>query len=166
MNYFELFDIPVQLQVDRQGLSRKYFELSKKFHPDYYINETPASQAAALEKAALLNQAFKVFQNPDQTVKYVLREKGLLSEDEKYELPGSFLMEMMDINEAIMEGGDAEKLQADISNLQESIYKPVKHIIENYNEGITTTDELLMVKDYYYKKKYLHRLEQQLAGIP
>lgn len=166
MNYFELFAIPVQLKVDRQGLSRKYFELSKKFHPDYYINETPATQAAALDKAAMLNRAFKIFQNPDETIKYVLREKGLLSEDEKYELPGSFLMEMMDINEAIMEEGNLDKVKADISNLQDSIYEPVKPVIENYKDGITTTDELLMVKDYYYKKKYLHRLEQQLAGMP
>jgi hypothetical protein len=31
MNYFEIFNIPVQLKVDKTNLSKKYFELSKKF---------------------------------------------------------------------------------------------------------------------------------------
>ena len=33
MNYFELFDIPVQLKVDKAMLEPKYFELSRKHHP-------------------------------------------------------------------------------------------------------------------------------------
>jgi molecular chaperone HscB len=73
---------------------------------------------------------------------------------------------MMDINEAIMEEENLDKVKADILNFQDSIYEPVKPIVENYKDGITTTDELLMIKEYYYKKKYLLRLEQQLAGIP
>jgi molecular chaperone HscB len=31
MNYFELFDIPVALQVPSAGLSDKYFALQKKY---------------------------------------------------------------------------------------------------------------------------------------
>jgi len=34
---------------------------------------------------------------------------------------------------------------------------------ENYQEGITSEKELLQVKEYYYKKKYLDRIHKQLA---
>lgn len=167
MNYFELFEIPVQLKVDKSALSSKFFSLSKNYHPDYFVNADTSAQENALEKSALLNKAWKTFQNPDETIKYVLQIKGLLEEEEKYEMPPGFLMEVMEINEQLMdiETVSADQLEKRIDELQAEIYEPVKKIIEGYQEGITTDKELLDVKDYYYKKKYLDRIRRQLAGM-
>ena len=167
MNYFELFDIPVQLKVGKSFLSAKFFELSKKYHPDYFVNSDDEAQAEALEKSALLNKAWKTFQNSDETIKYVLQLKGLLEEEEKYELPADFLMEVMEINEQLMdiESAPTAQLESRIDELQAEIYEPVKQIVEGYQEGVTTENELLDVKSYYYKKKYLDRIRRQLAGM-
>ncbi len=167
MNYFELFDIPVQLKVNTAALSKKFFELSKKYHPDYFANANDEVQAEALEKSALLNKAWKTFQNGDTTIKYVLQQKGLLAEEEKYELPPAFLLEVLELNEQLMDRDDEQvndSLQATINNLQSDIYEPVKKIVEGYQEDITTEKELLQVKEYYYKKKYLDRIHRQLTG--
>ena len=72
---------------------------------------------------------------------------------------------MMDINEA-MEDADASpdakaKLLLQIEILEAELYKPVKNIIENYSEGVTTKEAMLQVKEYYFKKKYLQRLLSQ-----
>ncbi len=168
MTYFELFEIPVQLKVNLASLSKKFFELSKKYHPDYFANETEDVQAGVLEKSALLNKAWKTFQSPDATIKYVLLEKGLLEEEEKYELPPDFLMEVLEINEQLMEmdeSSDTNSISSVITQLSSQIYEPVKEIVENYQEGATTEKELLQVKEYYYKKKYLDRIHRQLAGM-
>ena len=169
MNYFEIFGIPIQLKIDKNELPKKYFELSRKFHPDFYANSTPSEQQKALEITASLNKAFKTFQNRDETIKYVLQLKGLLQEEEKYQLPPEFLMEVLEINEKLMDVADDPELklnlQSAIDNLQAEIYEPIKEIIEHYNEGITTEEELLQVKAYYYKKKYLYRIQQQLNGM-
>ncbi len=167
MNYFELFDIPVQLKVDKSTLPVKYFELSRKYHPDFFINAPEAEQAEALEKSALLNKAFKTFQNPDLTIKYVLQLKGLMEEEEKYELPPDFLMEVMEINEGLMdadEPGNDNALKLKIEDLQSEIYEPVKEIVESYQEGVSTEKELLQVKEYYYKKKYIDRIRRELSA--
>ena len=168
MTYFELFGIPVQLKVDSNKLSGKFFELSKKYHPDYFVNEDQAAQDNALEKSAMLNRAWKTFQNPDATIKYVLLEKGLLEEEEKYELPADFLMEVLEINEQLMDADKQDVLtniKSTIENLQSDIYEPVKEIVETYQEGVTAEKKLLQVKEYYYKKKYLDRIHRQLAGM-
>jgi molecular chaperone HscB len=168
MNFFELFEIPVQLKPDKTLLPKKYFELSKKYHPDFFTNESPEIQAEVLEKSALLNKALKTFQDPDETIKYVLRVKGLLEEEEIFSLPPGFLMQMMEINEQLMDAGNdpsiQQTLQPELDRLQAEIYEPVKNIIEHYQEGITTEKELLQVKLYYYQKKYLLRIQQQLNG--
>lgn len=165
MTYFDLFDIPVQLLVNRSKLPLKYFELSRKYHPDYYVNESPETQAEALERSAMLNRAFRTFQNPDETIRYVLQLKGLIEEEEKYELPPDFLMEVLEINETLMEGDDEgikEKANQAVSRLEAEIFDAVSGIIQNYREGVTTEKELLQVKEYYYKKKYIANIRRQL----
>ena len=166
MTYFELFNIPVQLKVNTASLSKKFFELSRKYHPDYFTGEKEKVQADALEKSALLNKAWKTFQTPDATIKYVLQEKGLLEEEEKYELPADFLMEVLEINEQLMETDEmanTAKLSSVVSQLSSEIYEPVKEIVENYQEDIISEKELLQVKEYYYKKKYLDRIIRKLS---
>ena len=153
MNYFELFDIPVNLSVDKASLSKKYFELQKKYHPDFFTQADEAVQEDALEKSSLINKALKVFQQQQTTIKYVLQLKGLLEEEEKYQLPPDFLMEVMELNEALSEGS-AKALQS----FETDIYSGVAAIITNYDDTKITNEELLKVKEFYFKKKYLQRI--------
>jgi molecular chaperone HscB len=169
-DYFELFGLPVSLKVDRAEVRKRYFEQSRKHHPDYFVNNGDAAQQDALESSALLNHALKTLSDPDATIGYVLRQKGILEEEEKYTLPPAFLMEMMEVNEELAElefeddGGGKAQMAARIDEIEKEIYEPVKDIIEGYQEGVTSGQAMLQVKDYYMKKKYLLRLRQQLAG--
>ncbi len=159
MNYFELFDIPVSLKIDKANLAKKYFELQKQFHPDFFTQATEAEQANALEKSSQINKALKIFKNEAETIKYVLQLKNLLEEEEKYHLPPAFLMEVMELNEEL-----SENSQQQISNFETQIYQPVKGIIENFDNLTTSTPDLLKVKEYYYKKKYLQRILDRIDG--
>jgi molecular chaperone HscB len=159
MNYFELFELPVSLQIDKTKLAQKYFELQKKYHPDFFVNGTEHDQEQALEISSQLNKALKIFKHQNQTIKYVLQLKELLEEEEKYQLPPAFLMEMMELNEELNE--DSAK---QIQELQTSLYTEVQPIIENYNDSTVTTAALLKLKEYYFKQKYLQRILDRLEG--
>jgi molecular chaperone HscB len=159
MNYFELFDLPVNFSVDKNLLSERYFELQKKYHPDFFSQETEYEQAEALERSSEVNKAFKTFKNQDDTIKYVLQLKGLLEEEEKYQLPSAFLMEMMDLNEELSDGSAKQ-----IQELETALYNDVAPFIENYNDATATTAGLLKLKEYYFKKKYLQRILDRLEG--
>ncbi len=167
MDYFELFNIPVSLSVDKDSIKKKFYELSRKYHPDFYSQASEEEHADVLEKSAMINKAFKTFNDGGETIKYVLQLKGLLEEEEKYQLPKDFLMEVMDVNEQLTDAkmaGDETLLQSikqEIANLKIAIYEPVESIVEHYKEGITIQEELLQVKEYYFKKKYLDRMEGQ-----
>lgn len=161
MNYFELYAIPVSLQPDQVQVKAQFYALSRKYHPDFYGQGTEEEQAEALELSSQVNLAYKTLQNPDELIKYVLRLKGLLEEEEKYTLSPDFLMEMMDLNEMAMEASDVEAREAvkqSVQTIQKEIYEPVETIITHYQDGITTEKELLQVKEYYFRKKYLDRV--------
>jgi molecular chaperone HscB len=172
MNYFQLFELPMQWRVDKKNLTQKYFELSRKCHPDYFATASEDEQAVALEKSAMLNKALKVLQQPIETIKYVLQLKDVLVEDEKYELPANFLMAMMDIQEQLAEAQlhadnkAIENIWKEIEALERSIEAPVQLLLKNYNESHLTPANFLAVKTYYYKKKYLQRIVNQLKLKP
>jgi len=158
MNYFELFGLPVSLKVDKSLLANKYVALQKKYHPDFFTQATEAEQAEALEISSQINKALKVFKNGDETIKYVLQQKGLLEEEEKYQLPPAFLMEVMELNEEL-----SDQSAQQVADLEQTIYSPVKDIIENFSAD-TTDAQLLQVKEYYFMKKYLQRILDRIDG--
>jgi molecular chaperone HscB len=168
MTHFELYGLPVSLFVDAGMAKQKFYELSRMHHPDFFTNADQEEQDLALDRSAQVNRAFKIFSNREETIKYALQLKGLLEEEEKYALPQDFLMEMLELNEEVMEAKmDSDKegtarIVKRIDHSSNELYEPVRKIVEGYQEGITSEEELLQVKEYYYKKKYLDRI---LAGI-
>ncbi len=167
MRYFELLELPVRFKVDKALLTRQYFRLQKQYHPDFFADADEAEQARVMEISSLLNKAYKTLQDPDETIKYILIEKGLMQEEEKYPLPNDFLMEMMELNEALMDAkmeGDVEaieRIRQTIAQNEQDLYAHIASIVET-DEAHLAEETLLPVKEYYYKKKYLKRI---LAGL-
>lgn len=169
MNYFELFGIPVSLKVDSTLLRRRYYELSRQYHPDMHTLAGGPEQADMLEKSALVNQAFKVLGNEHDLLQYVLELKGLLTEGDKYPLPQLFLMEMMDINEKLIEldyDPDEEAIAAlhlDVTAMEGELYSQVAGIMAKFDNTELSPEALDKLKEYYYKRKYLLRIQEKLS---
>ena len=96
------------------------------------------------------------------TLLYFLQVSGIIETDEKYDLPPAFLGEMMEINEALTEDETAAKKM--IAAFEESLTDDVSHILQNFHTGTTDGADLLKLKDYYYKKKYVKRILDRLEG--
>ncbi|NUO01667.1 MAG: hypothetical protein HUU01_13755, partial [Saprospiraceae bacterium] len=103
INYFEFFGLPVSIELDEASLKRRFYENSKKFHPDFFTLESPEKQAEILELSTFNNEAWRTLSDFDSRLKYLLELKGLFGEEGTNVLPQEFLMDMMDINEAAME---------------------------------------------------------------
>ncbi len=162
MNYFELFGLPVSPVVDRAHLAKKYFELQKQHHPDYFTKAGDNEQEQSLELSAAINKAFSIFQNEEKTLEYFLQVSGVLVSDEKYHLPPAFLMEMMELNEMLPELPEAEtrmKIQSVTANLDEGIKSYLHHFQQDGDAG----HSLEKLKEYYYKKKYVKRILDRLG---
>ncbi len=168
-NYFELYEIPVSFAPDAALVKKKYYELSRRYHPDRYTLANNTEQAEALRMAALNNDAYKTLQNEDALMAYILKLHGVLEDEEKYNLPHDFLMEMMDLNEIISEyemepDNEILKKQAEdmlASQMQDWLLL-AKPLTEKFNSGDTSTPLLLQIKDSYFRKKYLLRISERI----
>lgn len=164
MNYFLFYQLPVSFNPNIQKVKQQYLENSKKYHPDFFATATDAEKEHALEMSALNNAAYKTLTNPMKTIGYVLDLNNMLQEDEKYELPKDFLMEMLELNEAVSDAkieDDENKIEATkqvIYNLQSTSYNLISNLITAETIEEIDNRDLLQVKEYYFKKKYLQRI--------
>ena len=173
MDYFELYGLPISFNPDLKLVKLKFYELSKKYHPDFFINETEEKQQEVLELSTLNNKAFQVLNDPQKRIHYILSLKGLLEEGENYKLPQSFLMEMMDVNEALMDlqfEPDAARLaqvKLEIDGIEASLNQELESLANAFDHQDPATQEatLLAIKDVYYRSKYLYRIRESLAKI-
>jgi molecular chaperone HscB len=76
-DYFRFFGLPRKLDVDLQDLERRFRDLSRKFHPDYFYNAPPAERLASLERSSYLNDAYRVLRSPAARVEHLLAIEGL-----------------------------------------------------------------------------------------
>jgi molecular chaperone HscB len=90
MNYFELFGIEPSFTIDTATIKKKFYELSRANHPDFFGGGTEEEQNTALEQSATINEAYKTLQNKDQLIKYILGLKGLIQEEEKVPITPRF----------------------------------------------------------------------------
>ncbi len=168
MNYFEFYNIPISFKVDNASLKDIFYENSKKYHPDFYTLESDEKQTEILELSTLNNEAYKTLKDFDKRMKYILELKGIMKEEGQNKLPQSFLMDMMEINEALMElefDYDESKRNDALNHLknqESSIYAEVDAIIENYQDNKASETDLKVIKDYYLKKRYLLRIRENL----
>lgn len=173
LNYFEFYGLPVRFNPDQAVVKQQFYALSKKYHPDFYINESAEKQAEVLELSTVNNKAYQVLSDPQKCLPYVLELRGHLTEGEQYALPQDFLMEMMEVNESLMDlqfEPDASKLdllKEEVSVLEKSIEEELSLLTGSFDKEDAAEREQLLpgIKDLYYRGKYILRIRESIAKM-
>lgn len=172
-DYFAFYGLPLSFNPDMAVVKQQFYALSKKYHPDFYINENQEKQAEVLELSTVNNKAYQVLSDSQKRLHYILEFKGILKEGENYALPQSFLMEMMEVNEALMDlqfEPDAARLaalKAEVATIEQGIAAEIGKqttLFDNLN-AVAQDDSLLVIKDLYYRNKYLIRIRESMDKL-
>ncbi len=166
-NYFEFYGLAPSPTLDEAALKKTFYANSKRFHPDFHTLGGDAAREEALEKSTLNNQAYKVLSDPERRLKHLLDLKGVMGEEGSNKMPQQFLMEIMEVNEALMElefeDDPAARTKIDnmIAELEAGFENEVSDLLTDYDDASVTESELNRLKDYYLKKRYLLRLKNR-----
>lgn len=121
-NYFEIFQIPVTCHVDADLLAERYRELQKTVHPDRFVGADKRQQRLAIQYAAFVNEAFDTLKSPMKRVLYQLKLVDYEVDMETNTVMDTlFLMEQMELREAMSEVRDHSDPEAELERLVELV---------------------------------------------
>ena len=168
MNYFEFFDLPVSPSLDEAELKRRFYANSRRFHPDFHTLSDDAQQAEALEQSTHNNRGYKLLLNEDERLRHLLEVRGQLGEEGSNQVPQDFLMEIMEVNEALMElefeddPMARQRVEGLITQLEADLRREAGPALDHYDDATATEAQLTTLRDYYLKRRYLLRLKNKI----
>ena len=125
-NYFTLFQLEADPELEGIDLSARKRALLARCHPDRFADASPAERRVAEGLAAEINTAYHTLSHPVRRAGYLLTLAGIeLQQAERRPVAPAFLMQQMELREAAsqwatLEAAGREQLLGDTKQLFEA----------------------------------------------
>jgi molecular chaperone HscB len=146
-DYFAFLGLPRRLVLDAQDLDRRFRDLSRKFHPDFYYNATPAERLASLERSSYLNDAYRALKQPVSRIEHLLTIEGLpagKSDEGAAKVPPGLLEEVFALNEELDEIRDLRESGTEAATLAARLAtarKPIEAKRDEHERALVEASE-------------------------
>ena len=158
-NHFDLFGLAPAYALETEALERSYREIQSRVHPDRFARAGDAERRASLQWTTRVNEAYRVLKDPVQRAKHLLE---LHSVDVAFEtntaMPPDFLVQQMELREALEEAKDSAKLDELRSRLRESRTVLQQEIAQAIDERKDYAGAAGLVR----KLQFLDRLDSEI----
>ncbi len=112
-NYFELFRLPLSLEIDERSLTERYRALQRELHPDRFAAAGDQERRLAAQAAAHVNQGYRILSDRHERAAYLLRSRGVeVDEESDTSSDTGFLARQMELREEMEEIDDMAKVEA------------------------------------------------------
>jgi len=108
-DYYSLLGLPRKLNIETGELQTRFYEMSRRLHPDLFTRKSERERHYALEASSTLNDAYRTLRDPVKRANYVLKQEGFdIGEQRSKDVPPELLEEVFELNMALEElrGGD------------------------------------------------------------
>lgn len=170
-NYYDFFGLERKLSVDTEALQKRFYELSRQWHPDRFTRKAANEQAQALEATSILNDGFRTLRDPVKRAEYLLTEEGFpIAEQRSKDVPPELLEEVFELNMALEEvksGDDSarpqlEQAKQNFSSMQEEIDRTLGNLFEKYDvaeaHSDTAKQALQEIRGVLNRRRYIENL--------
>ena len=170
-NYFDFFGIERQLALDEVALQKRFYELSRQWHPDRFTRKSIEEQNEALEATSLLNDGYRTLRDPVKRAEYVLTEEGFpIGEQGSKDVPPELLEEVFEWNMALeeMRGGDEsvgpqlETAKANFLEMRGRIDDELRSLFARFDaaepESETARQALHEIRNVLNRRRYIENL--------
>ena len=164
-NYFELFDIPVSYTVDLNKVRHLHRELQKAVHPDKFAHAGAQEKRISMQQTSLINQAFHTLSHPIERATYLLGLNGVdFNMDNQTTMDAEFLMQQMELREALSEAGDKANPLAELERLENEINGNMEALQNRFQQDVEK-DDLADAKELVRKMQFLYKAGQEVAEL-
>jgi molecular chaperone HscB len=170
-NFYEFFGIDRKLTLDNPALQKRFYELSRNWHPDRFSRKSREEQAQALEATAILNDGYRTLRDPVKRAEYLLTEEGFpIGEQRSKDVPPELLEEVFELNMMLEElrGGDdsarpqLESAKTNFLKLRADIDGELEMLFSKYDasdaQSETAKQALHDIRGVLNRRRYIENL--------
>jgi molecular chaperone HscB len=161
-NYFELFAIPVQFALDISSIAERYRELQRATHPDQFALATEQERNRAVGQAAQVNDAYQTLRSPLKRAQYLLELNGVPLDDTDTSMDLTFLMQQMELREALEQVPDAADPYAALDKIRGELKRDLKAVTQEVAERLDGEAEVASAREPVKKMQFLFKVQQEL----
>ncbi|PIT12628.1 Fe-S protein assembly co-chaperone HscB [Snodgrassella alvi] len=164
--YFALFQLPEQFNIDDKQLEQNYRLLAAQCHPDKFAARSTFEQKQAMMMAATVNEAYRILSNPLDRAAYLLQQQNIDADaPEHTHFPADFLMQQMQWRETLEDA----RTEADAVTLQEldaTIQQEQDKLYQELNTAFMQ-NQLEIAAKLVRQGRFLHKLHTEIqAALP
>jgi molecular chaperone HscB len=167
-NYFELLGLPVSFDIDPQQLADNFRDLQRAVHPDRFANAPDRERRLSMQRAAQINEAFQCLKSPQRRGRYMLELQGIEFDDERQTtLDPEFLMQQMELREALGEVRGAPDAAARLGEFMEQVAARTRQMVESLGAGLAdgSPDALDEARQLVQKLQFMERLRSEAEAM-
>ena len=167
-NYFALFGLPESFELDASELEARYRALQRRFHPDRHAGGSDADRRLAVQRAALVNEAFRTLKDPLLRGRYLLERSGVRVDDETdTRMDPEFLMEQMTLREAVAEARAADDPGAALAALGADVARRLAAATRALGTHLAAggARELAAARERVREMQFLYKLRDEIAAL-
>ncbi len=98
-DFFQFFGLEPKLVIDLPDLQKRFYDLSRQWHPDKFSRKSADEQAQSLEATSILNDGYRTLRDPIKRAEYLLTEDGFpIAEQRSKDVPPELLEEVFELN--------------------------------------------------------------------
>ncbi len=167
MNYFELFGLPIRFKLDPRQLAERHRKLQSTFHPDRFADASAFERRLAVQRAAEINQALHTLKDPVERARYLLSLRGFDVDGDVPQVEQSFLMEQMELREALAEVRDRPDPLSALEELTAHIARRTDAILRELAEQLDEASEAshAAARESIAKLMFLRKIEREANEI-
>lgn len=163
-NYFELFGLPVQFDLDLADLLTRYRELQRQVHPDRFTSAPAEERRLSMQFTTLVNEGYQTLRDPVRRARYLLGLSGAAMNDETdTSMKPEFLMEQMELREALEEARareDALRRLAELANdIERRHAAKIEELRASFDRGPGALDA---TRNTVRELQFLDKLQQEI----
>lgn len=167
MNYFSLFNLPEQFQLDAQALNKTYQTLSHLTHPDKFASASEAERLAAIQKNAMVNDAYDTLRRPLSRAEHMLMLRGVeLKHEQRTMQDPAFLMQQMEWREQLEEIDSTQDPLDALEDLDTEIHGQIKTHLKQLETLLAKNDEEhnQQAAEEVRKLKFMYKLLDEIEA--
>jgi molecular chaperone HscB len=158
-SHFELFGLEPAFGLDTAALERAYREIQSQVHPDRFAHAGDAERRASLQWTTRVNEAYRSLKSPVRRASHILALHGVdVAFETNTAMPRDFLMQQMELREALEEAKDASALQG----LQERLTAEKRNLEAQIGQAIDERKDYPAAAGLVRKLQFLEKLDAEI----